>query len=505
MSIINKYIDFTINNDNTFYIVESSSKPKTYDSAMATLAKLEFIVKNKLIYDSSHHDTYSSQSQCELFDLLKAKSSQIHKGYQEKQSKLIWIIRKIFSKEKQISAIHQRILNYIKPAQVLPLPNELIQEITKYLGFPELKAFAQLNHHGKDHAETVIVKQAKKFGYEGKDHVKAFKYMDNLLEEVSKLTEQKIIPKNCLSYVLKKHFFYKEKKIDPERILQNLNALSATEIFSLFTNPKIVNHPTFYTFLLGIVRKYLNTTPKKLIEINLDSALMVAVKAGNKEAVQLLLDHGANHTVNNHSAVLQYAYFHGQNDICQLLLDHGAAFNFNNKEGNTALLNATIFGHEKTVQFLLQHGGNPNLINYLNESILMIAASRNNEKIVELLLDYGADHNYLTRSGTSALMEAVNRTDNKKIVQLLLDRGANPNHRDNEGNTALIKAVEAVVNKYYYRPADKEVVRLLLDRGANPNLINDEGTSALLLALDANNKEVVRLLSDYGAFGYVRR
>lgn len=388
----------------------------------------------------------------------------------------------------------------------MPLTNELIQEITKHLGFPELKAFAQLNHHGKVHAETVIVERARKFGYEGKDHVKASKYMDNLLKEVNKLTEQEIIPKNCLSYVLKKHFFYKEKKIDSERILQNLNALSSTEIFSLFTNPKIVNHPTFYTFLLGIVRKYLSTTPKKLIEINLDSALMIAVKAGNKEAVQLLLDHGANHTVNNHSPVLQYAYFHGQtNDICQLLLDRGAAFNFNNKEGNTALWNATLFGNEKNVQFLLQHGANPNQLNYFNESILMIAASRNNEKIVRLLLDHGADHNYLTRSGTSVLMKAVERTDNKKIVQLLLDGGANLNHRDNEGNTALIKAVEAVVNKYYYQPADKEVVRLLLDRGANPNLINDEGTSALSLALDAENKEVVRLLSDHGAFGYVRR
>ena len=315
MSIINKYIDFTINNDNTFYIVESSSKPKNHDSALATLAKMEFIVKNNLTYDLNQHDAYSTQPESKLFELLKAQSSQIHKGYQEKQSKLNWIIRKIFSKEKQISAIHERVLNYIEPPQ------------------------------------------ARKFGCKDKDHAKAFEYMNNLLQDTDKLVEQGVVPKKCLSYTSKKYLFYKTKKIDSEKVLQNLNALPINEIFSLFTNPKIVNHPTFYTFLLSIVSEYLETNSTEQIKTNFinnefsralilaakvnnkeavqlmlqcganpncilndedQSILMLAVKAGNKEVVQLLLEHGANPSTNNHSPALQYAYFHGRMDICQL-------------------------------------------------------------------------------------------------------------------------------------------------------------------------------------------
>ena len=495
MPKINKYIDFTINTNNTFYIVESSSKPKSHDSARATLAKIEFIVKNNLIYDPNHHDAYSSQTQPKLFELLKAQSSQIYKGYQEKQSKLHWIIRRIFSKEKQISAIHERVLYYIEPPQ------------------------------------------AWKFGCKDKDHAKAFEYMHDLLQDADKLVEQGVVPKKCLSYTFKKYLFYKTKKIDSERVLQNLNALPINEIFSLFINPKIANHPTFYTFLLSIVSEYLKTNPTEWIKTNFDnnefsraliiaakannkeavqlmlhhggnpncilndkdqSILMLAVKAGNKEVVQLLLEHGAakpNRFI-NHSSALQYAYFHGHMDICQLLLQHGVNYCFNNQEANRALWSAALHNHQEKVRFLLEHGASPNCCNEINKSILMMAASFGRTEIVRLLLDYGANLNYSNRRGESALIHAVNSIGNKETVRLLLEKGADPNHRDSEGNTPLIKAVD----RDYPQPINKEMVRLLLQYGANPNLINDTGTSPLKLALDAGNKEIVRLLSDHGAF-----
>ena len=250
MPKINKYIDFTINTNNTFYIVESSSKPKSHDSAKATLAKIEFIVKNNLIYDPNHHDAYSTQPQYRLSELLKAQSSRIHKGYQKKQSKLHWIIRKFFSKEKQIFATHKRILNYIKSSQVLPLPNKIIEKITGYLEVPELKAFAQLNRHGEAHAEAAIIKKAKKFGYEErarrfryecKNSVNAFKYMHDLIKDTDKLIEEKVIPEKCS--------LYKTEKIGSERVLQNLNTLSCYEAFPLLTSIKIADKSAFYNFL----------------------------------------------------------------------------------------------------------------------------------------------------------------------------------------------------------------------------------------------------------------
>lgn len=82
--MINKYSGFTITNDNTFHIIESSSKIESHDSAIQTLRKIEFIVKNQLLYDGRHESYYSNLSKDDLFISIKEKSSQIHQGYKEK-------------------------------------------------------------------------------------------------------------------------------------------------------------------------------------------------------------------------------------------------------------------------------------------------------------------------------------------------------------------------------------------------------------------------------------
>ena len=65
--------------------------------------------------------------------------------------------RKIFSKEEKVKAIHKRIENYISPPQLLPLPNEIIHEMSKYLGVSDIATLAQLNRHGKAHAASAFV------------------------------------------------------------------------------------------------------------------------------------------------------------------------------------------------------------------------------------------------------------------------------------------------------------------------------------------------------------
>ena len=92
---MNKYIDFIFSNYKTFYIIESSSKPKNSD-AMTILAKIEFIVKNKLSYNSNHRDIYSNQSKSKLFKFLGAQSSLIHQRYRKKQSKLNYLEKSFF-------------------------------------------------------------------------------------------------------------------------------------------------------------------------------------------------------------------------------------------------------------------------------------------------------------------------------------------------------------------------------------------------------------------------
>ena len=103
---VKEYPEFIINEDNSFYIIESNVKPKNPYAALEALKKIEYIVKQRLDYDTNLQDTYSSKSQGELFKLLKQKSEEIHKGYYEKQLKLNWLFRKIFSQEKEICLLY---------------------------------------------------------------------------------------------------------------------------------------------------------------------------------------------------------------------------------------------------------------------------------------------------------------------------------------------------------------------------------------------------------------
>ena len=205
---VKEYPEFIINEDNSFYIIESNVKPKNPYAALEALKKIEYIVKQRLDYDTNLQDTYSSKSQGELFKLLKQKSEEIHKGYYEKQLKLNWLFRKIFSQEKEIRSISTSINNYINPPRALPLPNELIQKVCKYLSFSDLKNFSLVNRHAKVHALKAISKKTKELGYESEDCHKAMKYMNTLSIQLEKLNGN-----------------INGKEIDLENNLQTLEAL----------------------------------------------------------------------------------------------------------------------------------------------------------------------------------------------------------------------------------------------------------------------------------------
>lgn len=214
---VKEYPEFIINKDNSFYIVESNIKPKNPHAALEALKKIEYIVKHQLDYDTNIQDSYSSKSQGELFKLLKQKSEEIHKGYYEKQLKLNWLFRKIFSQEKEISSINTSINNYINPPRAIPLPNELIQKVCEYLSFSDLKNFSLVNRHAKVHALQAISKKAKEIGYEREDGYKAMIYMNTLSSELQKLNGST-----------------KVKESDIEKTLQTLEGLPLQKLRVIF-------------------------------------------------------------------------------------------------------------------------------------------------------------------------------------------------------------------------------------------------------------------------------
>jgi ankyrin repeat protein len=540
---MSNYFDVVISN-NSFYIVEPFSKPKTHDSALETLKKIEFVIKNKLTYDSSHKDIYSDQSQYELFEILKTKSSQIHKGYHKKQSKLNWVFRKIFSKQKEISAIHTRIDNYIQPPQVLPLPNELIQEVAKYLGVSDLGILAQLNLHGKTHAATAIIRKARELGYEDRDHAESVKYIDDLFKEIIELAIQGIIPKKHLSYKENRPYKKNRQKFDSERILQNLQNLSTEDLFTILSNKKLYS-PNFQK-----VRKIFNLKGNWKVTKN-DSytikrkgsaALILSVKNGDKGISELLLQHGTDPNISvNGSPPLHWAAQAGFADIVELLLKSGASVNEGSARNSTALAFACGYGdrnlhhpNAKVVELLLQYGADLNIpangslplhwaaqagfadiveLLLKNDASVNERSARNstalafacgygarsrhhpNAKVVELLLQHGADPNIPTNG--SPPLHWASQAGLADIVELLLKNGASVNERSARNNTALVFAC-GYGDRNLYRPNAK-VVELLLQHGADPNIPAQDGSTPLKISRQNNFLGLISLLLAHNA------
>jgi len=176
---------------------------------------------------------------------------------------------------------------------------------------------------------------------------------------------------------------------------------------------------------------------------------------------------------------------YGVDEIVPHLLDRGEDANAKTFLGFTALMLATLLGHEANVRRLIQHDATVNDIGP-EGTALMVASSNGHIKIVCLLLEHGADVNIVYK-GPTALMKASLR-GYTTAVRLVLDYGADVNVIC-EGLTALM---EASLGGY------TAVVRLLLDHGADVN-VACEGATALMIASSNGHVAIVRLLLEYGA------
>lgn len=143
-----------------------------------------------------------------------------------------------------------------------------------------------------------------------------------------------------------------------------------------------------------------------------ETPLVWAIKNGNENIVQQLLERGANTEV--------YAY----------------------PPYNRVLVEAVSKGHETIVQWLLEKGADPNFPGR-HTTPLICAAENGHLNIGQWMLDKGADvHLEDPCDGKTALWKTV-RYGHETIVQLLLEYGADINSEDTLGGTPLTLAIES--------------------------------------------------------------
>src|SRR5262249_33633959 len=180
------------------------------------------------------------------------------------------------------------------------------------------------------------------------------------------------------------------------------------------------------------------------------TALMAAStrfeKGQRLDIMRQLLAAGArvNDQADTGETALTFAARFRDADAIQLLLDNGADPNIVNQSGISPLLEAMRWGASKQeqlemVQRLLARGANPNARGTGVGTPLSWAVRQNSLALVRLLLDHPADPTPPAPLPPTPLVRPVSRQnlgpDSGVIVQILVDAGADVNARDPFGDT----------------------------------------------------------------------
>ena len=239
--------------------------------------------------------------------------------------------------------------------------------------------------------------------------------------------------------------------------------------------------------------------------------LHVAAKNAPKEIISTLLKYDPrtiNQCDNDGNTPLHIAAHHGNIDAIQILLENGAqeVINAINIFGDTPLHKAAEAGSEDIIRLLFENGADINCPTFGRTS-LHSAAQYGNANIISIFLEHGGLDiiNQIDENGDTPLHYAASRFDvyqnnNAGAIEILLQNGALEviNQPDHRGCLPLNYIIST--NNTVFEDEDDDTYSLLYNHGAiaNTNLPEHSETSndytSLHLAASNNNVDAISSL-----------
>ena len=241
-------------------------------------------------------------------------------------------------------------------------------------------------------------------------------------------------------------------------------------------------------------------------ESNIATPLQVATQYGHVDAVQTLLEFGADLDVDGdwcplHSAASrghvegpypsprpsQYFRRLTSGTVIETLLEWGTNVEIRGQYNKTALIWAAEIGQAGSVRALLAHDANPNARDAFGETTLHYASANGYLDVVKDLVERGGD--VLARNGRE--MQPIHLATNNErgskysIVNYLVGKRVDVNSRDGTGYTALHSAAKMGRTRQ---------ARLLLESGADPTIVDGNGESAMHVARANGLEDMIQLL-----------
>ena len=244
----------------------------------------------------------------------------------------------------------------------------------------------------------------------------------------------------------------------------------------------------------NLLTKTRNVDDEQLSENYEGVAFFEAVRDGMEMIVQVLLETSNNYQLNlpdeNGFTPVMQAAWHGQKECLNILLEHGANTNLRNATGCTASHFAAGQGHLECLEILIKY--DPESVNAKTKygaTPLILASKDGHSKVVEFLLINGADPNIQYRGKQNALLFAAGN-GHSECIEFLLQHKVNFDQANSQNVTPLMRAVQQGHN---------DCVTLLTSSGVNLDLQDMTGRTALHFAVETNNTSALKILLKAGA------